>query len=123
MSSFNDIDFQRLTSMIQRAKSKYERYMMFEIVKCCREPFSMYQLLGATLFLTTERGTYPELQRLSSDQMEHRLYSRSAGLLDAPGRCMDGDYPRSPVGQFMYVRLPGSSPMTSQISSEALTSL
>lgn len=44
------------------AKSKYERYMMFEIVKCCREPFSMYQLLGATLFLTTGKGTYPDDQ-------------------------------------------------------------
>ena len=70
------------------AKSKYERYVMFQIVKCCREPFSLYQLLGATLFLTTGRGTYPELQRLSWDQTEGRLYSRSAGLLDAPGRCM-----------------------------------
>ena len=84
------------------AKSKYERYMMFEIVKCCREPFSLYQLLGATLYLTTGRGTYPELQRLSWDQMERRLYSRSAGLLDAPGRCMDNDYPRSPVVQFIH---------------------
>ena len=74
------------------AKTKYERYVMFQIVKCCRVPFSTYQLLGATLFLTTGRGTYPELQRLSSDQMEHRLYSRSAGLLDAPSRYMDSDY-------------------------------
>ena len=67
------------------AKSKYERYVMFQIVKCCREPLSLYQLLGATLFLTTGRGTYPGLQRLSWDQMKRRLYSRSAGLLDAPG--------------------------------------
>ena len=74
------------------AKSKYERYVMFQIVKCCREPFSMYQLLGATLFLMTGKGTYPELQRLSWDQMERRLYSRSAGLLDAPSRCMDDAY-------------------------------
>ena len=84
------------------AKSKYERYVMFQIVKCCREPFSLYQLLSATLFLTTGRDSYPELQRLSWDQMERRLYSRSAGLLDAPGRCMDGDYLRSPVVQFIH---------------------
>ena len=84
------------------AKSNYERYVMFQVVKCCREPFSLYQLLSATLFLTTGRGTYPEIQRLSWDQMERRLYSRSAGLLDAPGRRMDGDYLRSPVVQFIH---------------------
>lgn len=84
------------------AKSKYERYVMFEIVKCCREPFSLYQLLGATLFLTTGRDTYPELQRMSWDQMERRLYSRSAGLLDAPNPFMDNHPLRSPVVQFIH---------------------
>ena len=84
------------------AKSKYERYVMFQIVKCCLEPFSLYQLLGATLFLTTGRGTYPELQRMSWDQMERRLYSRSAGLLDAPRRCVEGDDLRSPLVQFIH---------------------
>ena len=81
------------TSTRAPAKSKYERYVMFEIVKCCREPFSLYQLLGATLFITTGRGTYPELQRLSRDQMQRRLYSRSAGLLDAPGHYLDDGHP------------------------------
>ena len=85
-----------------QANLKYERYVMFQIVKCCREPFSVYLLLSATLFLTTGRDTYPELQRLSEDQMERRLYSRSAGLLDAPGHCKDGDYLRSPLVQFIH---------------------
>ena len=84
------------------AKSKYERYVMFQIVKCCREPFSLYELLSATLFLTTGRGMHPELQKLSRDQMERRLYSRSAGLLDATGRYMDGEYLGSPVVQFIH---------------------
>ncbi len=68
------------------AKSNYERYVMFQIVKCCYRPLSLYELRAASLFLTTGRGTYPDLQRLSWDQMERRLYSRSAGLLDAPTR-------------------------------------
>ena len=84
------------------AKSKYERYVMFQIVKCCSEPFSLYHLLGATLFLTTGRGTYPELRRMSWDQMERRLYSRSAGLLDAPGSHIDGVHVESPVVQFIH---------------------
>ena len=87
------------TQTREPAKLKYERYVMFEIVKCRREPFSLYQLLGATLFLTTGRGTYPELQRLSWDQMQRRLYSRSAGLLDAPGRSTDDD---QPIVQFIH---------------------
>ena len=66
------------------AKYKYERYVMFQIVKYCLKPFSLYDLLGASLYITTGIRTYPELQRLSDDQMERRLYSRSAGLLDTP---------------------------------------
>ncbi len=64
---------------------------MFQIVNCCRKPFLLYELLGATLFPTTRRGTYPEMQTLLWDQMERRLYSRSAGLLDAPGRRLNRD--------------------------------
>ena len=77
---------QRRNRHQSRASSKfeYERYVMFQIVKCCRKPFSLYELLSASLFLTTGKGTYPELQRLSDDQMERCLYSRSSGLLDAP---------------------------------------
>ena len=66
------------------AKLKYERYVMFQIVKCCRKRLSLYDLLAATSTVTTGRDTCSELGRLSVDQMERRLYSRSAGLLDVP---------------------------------------
>ena len=66
-------------------KFKYERYIMFQIVICCGMPFSLYDLLAAALFLTTGKGTYPDLQRLSEEQMERRLHSRSAGLLEVVG--------------------------------------
>ncbi|KAL9628795.1 MAG: hypothetical protein Q9164_007143 [Protoblastenia rupestris] len=45
---------------------------------------SLCNFLAAASFLTTGRDTYRELQKLSSDQMQRRLNSRSAGLLEAP---------------------------------------
>ena len=66
------------------AKNKYERYIMFQIVKCARKPFSLYDLLAASIYLATGRGTDSDLHWLSNDQMYRRLYNRSAGLLDAP---------------------------------------
>lgn len=66
-------------------KFKYERYIMFQLVLCCLTPFKLYELLAAALFLATGKGTYPELQRLSEGQMERRLHSRSAGLLEVAG--------------------------------------
>ena len=67
------------------ANSNYERYVMFQIVKCCLNPFSLYDLLAASSTITTGRDTCSQLGRLSVDQLERRLYSRSAGLLDVPG--------------------------------------
>ena len=64
-------------------RQKHEAYIMFQIAIYARTPFGLYEFLAATLFLTTQKGTYPELQRLSLDQMHRRLNSRSAGLLEA----------------------------------------
>lgn len=63
-------------------KTRYETYVMFQIVKSCRSPFSAYELLSASLFLTAGKGTHLDLQRLSREQMNRRLYSRSAGLIE-----------------------------------------
>ncbi len=94
------------TQLRAPAKSKYERYVMFQIVKCCYSHFPLYELLAASLFLTTGKGTYPDLQSLSWDQMERRLYSRSAGLLDAPRRRMSTEGyvmdPQSTEVQFIH---------------------
>lgn len=73
----------RRTSASTQAKTRYEAYVMFQIAVSSRTPFFLYDFLSAALFLSTGRGTYPELQRLSESQMERRLYSRSSGLLEA----------------------------------------
>ena len=73
-------------SLLTLTKQREEAYVMFQIAIYARQSFSIYLFLAATLFLTTGRRTYPDLQRLSLDQMERRLNSRSAEMLDAPGR-------------------------------------
>ena len=70
-------------------RNRTEAYVMFQVATCAREPFYIYEFLTATHFLATGRGTYPDLQRLSSEQMERRLNSRSAGLLEV-SRKRDG---------------------------------
>ncbi|ERF76557.1 hypothetical protein EPUS_05830 [Endocarpon pusillum Z07020] len=64
---------------------RYEAYVMFQIATHCPRPFSLYHFLSAALFVTTNKGIYTDLQTLSESQMERRLYSRSAGLLEATG--------------------------------------
>lgn len=64
---------------------------MFQIVTCCHRPFTLYEVLAAALFLTAGKSTYPELQRLSEEQMERRLHSRSAGLLEVAGPHSDAN--------------------------------
>ena len=63
-------------------RHKMKAYVMFQIVACAIKPFSLHGLLAATHFLTTGSDIYPDLQRLSQGQMERRLNSRSAGLLE-----------------------------------------
>ena len=63
-------------------RNRIEAYVMFQIASCTRKPFSLYEFLAATHFLTAGRGTYPDSQRLSEEQMGRRLNSRSAGLLE-----------------------------------------
>ena len=63
-------------------RNRTEAYVMFQVATYTREPFLVYEFLAATHFLTAGRGTYPDLERLSSEQMERRLNSRSAGLLE-----------------------------------------
>ena len=64
-------------------RNRTEAYVMFQLATYARVPFYIDDFLTATYFLTAGRGTYPDLQRLSSEQMERRLNSRSAGLLEA----------------------------------------
>lgn len=45
-------------------RMNYERYVIFQMVKCCREPIGLYDLLAASLFLASGRGPYPDLRRL-----------------------------------------------------------
>lgn len=75
----------RRTSPLALERHRYEAYVMFQIAIYCRTPFKLHYILAAALFLATGRGTYRELQKLSLDQMERRLNSRSAGLLDVAG--------------------------------------
>jgi hypothetical protein len=76
----------RRTVLHALAKNKYEVYLMFQIVLSHCKPVPLYQFLSAALFLSTGNGTYPDLRILSEDQMHRRLYSRSAGLLEAVGQ-------------------------------------
>ena len=71
-------------SLEASTRNRSEAYVMFQIATCARDPFSLYEFLAATHFLTTGRGTYPDLGRLSDEQLERRLNSRSAGLLEVP---------------------------------------
>ena len=63
-------------------RDRIEAYVMFQIASCALRPFSLYDFLAATHFLAAGRDTYPDLQRLSEEQMERRLNSRSAGFLE-----------------------------------------
>lgn len=63
-------------------RDRIEAYVMFQIASCALGPFSLDVFLAATHFLAAGRGTYPDLQRLSEEQMERRLNSRSAGFLE-----------------------------------------
>ena len=63
-------------------RNRSEAYVMFQIATCAREPFLLHEFLAATHLLTTERGTFSNLERLSEEQLERRLNSRSAGLLE-----------------------------------------
>jgi hypothetical protein len=72
----------RRSSSRASVKSKEEAYVMFQIATCSRKLFSLYDFLSAALFLSTGREPCPELERLSTNQMESRLNSRSAGLLE-----------------------------------------
>ena len=73
----------RRTSSLMQASSRYEAFVMFQVATYCREHFSLDRFSSATLFLTIGRGPYSDLRRLSTNQMERRLYSRSAELLVA----------------------------------------
>ena len=74
------------TSLRTIGKHRMEAYILFQIVLHARVPFQLAGLLAATLFLTTQKETYHELpKRLSLDQMQRRLNSRSAGLLEVIG--------------------------------------
>ena len=57
---------------------------MFHVASCARKPFLLYELLAATHFLRSGRDTYPDLQRLSEEQMELRLSNQLARLREAP---------------------------------------
>jgi hypothetical protein len=67
------------------SKYRYEEYVMFQIATYALTPLSLYDLWAVALFITTGKEPYPNFERLSEDQMERRLYSRSAGLLEATG--------------------------------------
>ena len=64
-------------------RNRIEAYVMFQMASCARNPFSLHEFLAATHFLTAGKGTYPCSQGLCREQMERRLDSRSAGLLEA----------------------------------------
>lgn len=65
-------------------RDRHDAYVMFQIASCAREPFLLNEFLVATHFLTTGKDSYLDIQRLSEEQMERRLNSRSAGLLEVP---------------------------------------
>lgn len=64
------------------ARNKYETYIMFHILSAALDPFPLRVFLAAVEFLATGKEIEPRLQNLSRDQLERRLYSRSAGLLE-----------------------------------------
>ena len=65
-------------------RNRSEAYVIFQIAICAREPFSLYEFLAVTRFSMNGRDSYPDLQRLSKEQLVRRLNSRSFGLLEAP---------------------------------------
>lgn len=69
------------SSLQALTRNRNEAYVMFQIASCAFEPFVLHEFLASALFLTGN-DYYPEIQRLSEEQMERRLNSRSAGLLE-----------------------------------------
>ena len=63
-------------------RNRTEGYVMFQVAAQARNPFLIHDFLTATHFFTAGIDTHPDLQRLSREQMERRLNSRSAGLLE-----------------------------------------
>ncbi|KAI9686045.1 MAG: hypothetical protein M1822_004028 [Bathelium mastoideum] len=73
----------RRTSDRPELTTRNEAYVMFQMVGSARVPLSLHHLLGASLFLTTGKDPFPELEKLSYDQMLLRFNARSFGLLEA----------------------------------------
>jgi hypothetical protein len=67
-------------------RQRLETYVIFEIAMRATQPFTLYQILNASLYLTTEKWRPQELQKLSFDQMERRLNNLSFGLLELSGQ-------------------------------------
>lgn len=92
----------RRSSLRTSVKTKEEAYVMFQIAMCSREPFCLYDFLSAALFLSTGRKSY-ELERLYANQLESRLYSRSAGLLEAPTPYSELSVARSKIRTVQFI--------------------
>ena len=62
---------------------KVEAYIMYQIAMCCRKPLPIDHFLWATGYLMSGKTMNTNTHRLSVDQMERRLNSRAAGLLES----------------------------------------
>ena len=83
-------------------RNRSEAYVMFQIAACALKPFLLYEFLAAARFLTNGEDPYSELQRLSEEQLERRLNSRSAGLLEVPrGRTSPVQFIHQTVKEFL----------------------
>lgn len=90
-------------------RNRHDAYVMFQIAAYAHEPFLLNEFLAAALFLTTGKDSYPDIQRLSEEQMERRLNSRSAGLLEVPrARTGPVQFIHQTVKEFMITGSGGS---------------
>lgn len=73
----------RRTSPRVLANTREEAYYMFRIAAAWQQPFTIYSLFSASLFLAKRMPLSVNFRAMTIDQLHHRLYNRSSGLLEA----------------------------------------
>lgn len=72
----------RRTSTRALTKTREEGYYMFRIAAAWRQPFTIYSLLNASMFLSRRKPLSIDFRTMTIGQLDRRIYNRSAGLLE-----------------------------------------
>ena len=115
------------TSPSALRKHRYETYVMFQIAMHALKPLPITEFMGAVCYSTLGESSVNQTRTRSQDQLERRLNSKSAGLLEAVFVSEDGvdfnyvqfihqttkEYISSSSGQSLLTENLGNKPLES----------